>query len=72
MYSFRREIENPIVEKDILDLAKKIAQFKAGEIHALMGPNGSGKSTLLTQLLDIRSTPLLADRYHLMAKMYLR
>jgi molybdate transport system ATP-binding protein len=47
MHSFRTEIENPIVEKDILDLAKKIAQFKAGEIHALMGPNGSGKSTLL-------------------------
>ena len=33
MHSFRTEIENPIVEKDILDLAKKIAQFKAGEIH---------------------------------------
>ena len=33
MQSFRTEIENPIVEKDILDLAKKIAQFKAGEIH---------------------------------------
>lgn len=33
MQSFRTEIENPIVEKDILDLAKKITQFKAGEIH---------------------------------------
>lgn len=33
MQSFRTEIENPVVEKDILDLAKKIAQFKAGEIH---------------------------------------
>lgn len=33
MQSFRSEIENPIVEKDIIDLAKKIAQFKAGEIH---------------------------------------
>ncbi|MFM2401912.1 MAG: hypothetical protein RI950_1429 [Bacteroidota bacterium] len=33
MQSFRSEIENPVVEKDILDLAKKIAQFKAGEIH---------------------------------------
>ena len=33
MHSFRTEIENPIVEKDILELAKKIAQFKAGEIH---------------------------------------
>ncbi|MEY2636807.1 MAG: hypothetical protein RLZZ197_1283, partial [Bacteroidota bacterium] len=31
MQSFRSEIENPVVEKDILDLAKKIAQFKAGE-----------------------------------------
>ncbi len=33
MQSFRSEIENPIVEKDIIDLANKIAQFKAGEIH---------------------------------------
>lgn len=33
MQSFRTELENSIVEKDILDLAKKIAQFKAGEIH---------------------------------------
>ena len=33
MQSFRTEIENPIVEKDILDLAKKIAQFRSGEIH---------------------------------------
>ena len=33
MQSFRSEIENPVVEKDILDLAKKIAQFKDGEIH---------------------------------------
>ena len=30
MQSFRSEIENPVVEKDILDLSKKIAQFKAG------------------------------------------
>lgn len=33
MQSFRSEVENPLVEKDIIDLAKKIAQFKAGEIH---------------------------------------
>jgi sulfite reductase (ferredoxin) len=33
MQSFRSEIENPVVEKDIIDLANKIAQFKAGEIH---------------------------------------
>jgi len=33
MQSFRSEIENPLVERDILDLAKKIAQFRAGEIH---------------------------------------
>jgi sulfite reductase (ferredoxin) len=33
MQSFRSEIENPVVEKDILDLANKIAQFKAGKIH---------------------------------------
>jgi len=32
MQSFRSEIENPIVEKDILDLEKKIAQFKLGQI----------------------------------------
>lgn len=33
MQSFRSEIENPLVEKDIVDLAKKIAQFRSGEIH---------------------------------------
>lgn len=33
MQSFRSEIENPVVEKDILDLAHKIAQFRAGKIH---------------------------------------
>lgn len=32
MQSFRSEIENPIVQKDILDLEKKIAQFKLGQI----------------------------------------
>lgn len=34
MQSFRTELENPLVEKDIIDLAKKIEQFKNGEIHA--------------------------------------
>lgn len=33
MQSFRTELENPLVEKDIIDLAKKIEQFKNGEIH---------------------------------------
>ena len=32
MQSFRSEIENPIVEQDILDLEKKIAQSKFGQI----------------------------------------
>lgn len=32
MQSFRTEIENPIVEKDILDLAKKIELFKYGMV----------------------------------------
>ena len=32
MKSFRTEIENPIVEKDIIDLEKKIRQFKDGNI----------------------------------------
>jgi len=32
MQSFRSEIENPIVEQDILDLEKKIAQAKLGQI----------------------------------------
>jgi len=31
MKSFRTEIENPIVEKDIVDLAHKIEQFKNGQ-----------------------------------------
>ncbi len=33
MQSFRTEIENPIVEKDILDLERKIRQFKEGSIR---------------------------------------
>ena len=32
MQSFRTEIENPIVEKDIIELADKIEQFKDGKI----------------------------------------
>lgn len=32
MQSFRTELENPIVEKDILDLADKIAKFKEGNM----------------------------------------
>jgi len=32
MQSFRNEIENPVVEKDIIDLEKKINQFYTGEI----------------------------------------
>lgn len=32
MQSFRTEIENPVVEKDIIDLEKKIRQFKGGTI----------------------------------------
>ncbi|WP_370408857.1 nitrite reductase [Tenacibaculum dicentrarchi] len=32
MQSFRTEIENPIVEKDILELARKIELFKEGKI----------------------------------------
>lgn len=31
MQSFRTEIENPVVEKDIIELEKKIRQFKGGE-----------------------------------------
>ncbi|WP_047419115.1 HEPN domain-containing protein [Cellulophaga sp. Hel_I_12] len=32
MKSFRTEIENPVVEKDIVDLANKIEQFKNGKL----------------------------------------
>ncbi|MCB0395465.1 MAG: HEPN domain-containing protein [Flavobacteriales bacterium] len=32
MQSFRTELENPIVEKDIIDLEKKIRQFREGKI----------------------------------------
>ena len=31
MQSFRTEIENPVVEKDIIELANKIEQFKEGK-----------------------------------------
>jgi sulfite reductase (ferredoxin) len=33
MQSFRTELENPLVEKDIIDLEKKIHDFRAGKIH---------------------------------------
>lgn len=33
MQSFRTELENPIVEKDIIDLEKKIRAFQEGKIH---------------------------------------
>lgn len=33
MQSFRTELENPIVEKDIIDLEKKIMAFREGKIH---------------------------------------
>ncbi|CAM4235851.1 HEPN domain-containing protein [Gillisia limnaea] len=32
MQSFRTEIENPVVEKDILDLEKKIREFREGKV----------------------------------------
>jgi sulfite reductase (ferredoxin) len=33
MLSFRTELENPIVPKEIIDLEKKIRAYRAGEIH---------------------------------------
>ncbi|KQC01700.1 HEPN domain-containing protein [Pedobacter sp. Hv1] len=33
MQSFRTELENPIVAKDIIDLEKKINDFRSGKIH---------------------------------------
>ncbi|MBC8987937.1 HEPN domain-containing protein [Pedobacter sp. N36a] len=33
MQSFRTELENPVVEKDIIDLEKKISAFREGKIH---------------------------------------
>ena len=33
MQSFRTELENPLVEKDIVDLARKIQAFRDGHIH---------------------------------------
>lgn len=33
MQSFRTELENPIVEQDIIDLEKKIYDFRAGKIY---------------------------------------
>ena len=32
MQSFRTELENPLVEKDILDLEKKISLFREGKM----------------------------------------
>lgn len=33
MENFRTELENPIVQKDIIDLEKKIREFREGKIH---------------------------------------
>src|ERR1700753_1780363 len=33
MQSFRTELENPVVERDIIDLEKKIREFREGKIH---------------------------------------
>lgn len=33
MQSFRTELENPVVEKDIIDLERRIRLFREGEIH---------------------------------------
>ena len=33
MQSFRTELENPIVEKDIIDLERKIRNYREGKIH---------------------------------------
>ncbi|MCU0326052.1 MAG: nitrite/sulfite reductase, partial [Spirosomaceae bacterium] len=33
MQSFRTELENPLIEKDIIDLEKKIRLFREGKIH---------------------------------------
>jgi sulfite reductase (ferredoxin) len=33
MQSFRTELENPVVEKDIIDLANKIRAYRDGKIH---------------------------------------
>src|SRR6185437_6517606 len=33
MQSFRTELENPIVEKDIIDLERRIRAFREGKIH---------------------------------------
>ena len=33
MQSFRTEIENPVVEKDIIELEKKIREFKGGSVN---------------------------------------
>ncbi len=33
MKSFRTELENPVVEKDLIELEKKINEFKNGTIH---------------------------------------
>ena len=33
MQSFRTELENPLVEKDIIDLEQKIKMFREGKIH---------------------------------------
>ena len=57
MESFRSEIENPIVQKDIIELGKKIAAFRNNEID---------EDRLRCSFLDARralsSGPALAAR----------
>ena len=46
MQSFRSEIENPVVEKDILELERKIQLFKEGKIDVLLSPAKAEAPTL--------------------------
>ncbi|HEY1023961.1 MAG TPA: HEPN domain-containing protein [Sphingobacteriaceae bacterium] len=34
MQSFRTELENPVVDRDILDLERKIREFREGKVHS--------------------------------------
>jgi sulfite reductase (ferredoxin) len=49
MQSFRTELENPIVEKDIIDLENKIRLFKEGKI-----PDEKFRSLRLARGMNMR------------------
>ena len=65
MQSFRSEIENPLVEKDILELERKIRLFKEGKIDILVATDIAARGLDIEQLPQVVNfdLPNIAEDY---------